>query len=65
MKGVEIMNISPAATDLIEAIENYIETSSKKEYRFTEEEQYKLEREIAILNKQIEILINYELKRDK
>lgn len=59
------MNISPVATDLIEAIENYIEASSKKEYRFTEEEQYKLEREIAILNNQINMLIDYELKRDK
>lgn len=57
------MNISPVAIDLIEAIENYIEASSKKEYRFTEEEQYKLEREIAILNKQIDMLIDYELKR--
>lgn len=59
------MNISPVATDLVEAIENYIETSSKKEYRFTVEEQYKLEREIAILNNQINMLIDYELKREK
>ena len=59
------MNISPVATDLIEAIKNYIEASSKKEYRFTVEEQYKLEREIAILNKQIDMLIDYELKRNK
>lgn len=57
------MNTSPAAVRLIKAFNEYIEESSKKDYRFTIEEQMKLERMIRILNNQIDILINYENKR--
>ena len=57
------MNTSPIANDLLIAIDNYIEASSKKEYRFELEEQIKLQNAIARLNNQIGILINYEIKR--
>ena len=59
------MNISPVAIDLIEAVENYIAESSKKQYRFTDEEQYKLEQLIRQLNNQIDMLVDYEIKRKK
>ena len=58
------MNISPVATDLVEAMENYIEASSKTNYRFTIEEQMKLQQMIKILNNQIDMLVDYELKRE-
>lgn len=59
------MNISPVAIDLIEAINNYVAESSKKEYRFTIEEQKELERMLKVMNNQINILVDYELKRDE
>ena len=59
------MNISPVATDLIEAIENYIEASNRNNYRFTIEEQAKLERAIMILNKHIDFLVQYENKKER
>ena len=58
------MNISPIANDLVVAINNYIETSSKVEYRFTIEEQIELQKQIKILENQINMLIDYELKRE-
>lgn len=59
------MNINPIANDLIKAIDNFIEQSSKTAYKFTIEEQYKLQNKIAQLNNQIDILINYEIKREE
>ncbi len=60
------MNVSPVANDLVEAINNYIEESSRTSYRFTLEEQLELQNKIAILNNQIDMLIKYELeKREK
>ena len=57
------MNTSPVANKLLKAIDEYIKESSKKEYRFELEEQYKLQNKIAQLNNQIDILIDYEIKR--
>lgn len=57
------MNVSPVANNLIIALNNYIEESSKKDYRFTYEEQIKLQQLINVLNNQIDMLIQYELKR--
>ena len=59
------MEISPVANDLLEAIDNYIEVSSKVGYRFTLEEQMKIQRMILILDKHIDSLIEYETKREK
>jgi len=59
------MNISPIAIQLINVIEEYKEESSKTTYRFTIEEQLKLQREIDILQKHIDLLIDYELKKNK
>ena len=58
------MNISPIANDLVVAINNYIETSSKVGYRFTIEEQMELQKQIKILENQINMLVDYELKRE-
>ena len=57
------MNISPIANDMVEAIEAYIEASSKVGYRFELEEQLKIQQMIRVLDKHIETLIDYELKR--
>lgn len=57
------MNISPVALELINAIEEYKKESSRKEYRFELEEQLRLQREIEILQKHIDLLIDYELKK--
>lgn len=57
------MNISQVANDLIKAINNYKEQSIKTNYKFTLEEQLTLQNEIAILEKHIELLIDYELKK--
>ena len=59
------LNISPVANELIIAIDNFKEESSKTSYRFTTEEQIKLEREIAILQNHINLLVDYELKEEK
>jgi len=57
------INISPVALELINAIEEYKKESSRKEYRFELEEQLRLQREIEILQKHIDLLIGYELKK--
>lgn len=59
------MNISPSAIDLIDAIKRYIEESSKINYRFTIEEQFEIQKQIKILDNQINILIDYEIKREQ
>ena len=58
------MNISPVANNLIIAFNNYIEESSKKDYKFTNEEQFKMQQVIKMLDNQINMLIQYELKRE-
>lgn len=57
------MNISPIAYNLIKAIEEYKKESSKTNYRFELEEQLRLQREIEILTKHLELLSDYEIKR--
>lgn len=57
------MNISPVANNLIIAFNNYIEESSKKDYKFTNEEQFKMQQVIKMLDNQINMLIQYELKK--
>ncbi len=59
-KGTEV---SPYAYDMIESFNNWCEASSKKGYRFSEEEQQYLEQMISIMNNQINMLVDYELKR--
>lgn len=59
------MEVSPIAYDLIKDFNEWLEQSSKKTYRFSEEEQYYLEQMIKILNNQIDMLVDYELKKDK
>lgn len=53
------------ALELIDLMEKYIDESSKKDYIFSLDEQINLQNMINILNKQIDILIDYELKRNK
>ncbi len=57
------MKYSPTYIDLKEMIQNYIEESSKTNYRFTLDEQVDLERQIKILSNHLNNLIDYELKR--
>ncbi len=59
------MKFSPCFIKLLSAIEDYIENSSKKDYIFTIEEQLELEKQLKILNNQLNALIDYELKRLK
>lgn len=55
--------ISPIATNLLEAIDNYLEASMKKEYKLSIEEQTQIQRAILILDKHMDALIDYEVKR--
>ena len=57
------IEVSISAYDLIQAFNEWLEDSSKKEYRFSDEEQYYLEQMIKIMNNQIDLLIDYEIKR--
>lgn len=59
------MNISPVANKLIKAIEDYKEESSKVSYMFTTDEELRLLKEIEILRNHIDILIDYEDKKNK
>lgn len=58
------MNISPVANDMFNAIDNFMNESIKKDYRFTIEERMKLERYIRTLENHLTILDNYELKKE-
>ena len=59
------MNIGKDAINLLGAFEIYLEVSSKKDYIFTPEEQRALENLIRRLNNQIDMLVDYEIKRSK
>jgi len=59
------MNISSVANDLIIAIDNFKEESIKTSCKITIEDLTILEREIAILQNHINLLIDYELKKEK
>jgi hypothetical protein len=58
------MSTSPSAERLLKAFNEWLEESSKVEYRFELEELNKLKQMSDILNKQIDILVEYEIKRD-
>lgn len=58
-------DVSPIAYDLIEAFNNWAEESSKVGYRFSKEEQRYLEQMIKIMNNQIDMLVDYEAKKDR
>lgn len=49
--------------DLMDATTTFIEKSSRVDYHFTLEDQVALQRLIDTLTNQLNILINYELKR--
>lgn len=57
------MNINQEAINLINAIENYIELSNKADYRFTIQEQVKIEKELNALYNHLTNLIQYELNK--
>ena len=57
------LEVSTYAYDMIQAFNEWLEASSKTNYRFSEEEQYYLEKMIKIMNNQINILVDYELKK--
>ena len=59
------MKENKVAVDLFNAINDYLQESSKKEYIFSLEEQLNLQRAIAILNNQIAMLVDYEVKKNK
>jgi hypothetical protein len=58
------MNISPIANDLIEAINNYLNESSRVQYRFTLEEEISLTCALTNLKNRLETLSDYEIKRE-
>lgn len=43
----------------------WLEQSSKTTYRFSQEEQYYLEQMVKIMNNQINMLVDYELKKQQ
>ena len=55
--------ISLQASNLINAFNEFIEASSKTNYEFTIEEQRELERMVKILDNQINMLVDYEIKK--
>lgn len=59
------MNISPSARELLRAFNEWLEDSSKSNYRFELEEQLELQKIGKILDNQINMLIDYELKKKK
>lgn len=60
---VSQIDVSPSAYQLINDFNEWLENSSKKTYRFTAEEQYALEELIKQMNNQIDMLVDYEIKR--
>jgi len=58
------MNTSPSAERLLKAFDEWLKESSKVEYRFEIEELNKLRLMVDTLNRQIDILVEYEIKRD-
>lgn len=59
------MEVSPIAYDLIKDCNEWLEQSSKTSYRFSKEEQYYLEQMIKVMNNQIDLLVDYELKKEE
>lgn len=59
------MEVSPIAYDLIKDFNEWMEQSSKTTYRFSKEEQYYLEQMVKMLNNQINMLVEYEIKNQQ
>ena len=57
------MDFSPVFIQLKNAINDYLKESSKKDYRFTLEEEKELEKFILILDNHKKALIDYEIKQ--
>ena len=53
------------ALELIDAINKYMEESGKSDYILSIDEQIALERIIKALEKHLEFLINFEIKREQ
>jgi len=64
MKQPAPIEVSTYAYDMIQAFNEWLEASSKKEYRFSEEEQYYLEQMVKIMNNHINVLVEYEAKNN-
>ena len=56
-------NIDKDTLKLINEIERWIEITVKKDFIFTEDSQYKLDQMLKILNKHIDMLVDFEIKR--
>ncbi len=56
--------MSKESKKMIKSIEKYMESSMKKEYKFTLEEQITIQRAIESLLGHIGMLIDYEIKRE-
>ena len=57
------MEVSPYAYNMLQAFNEWGEASSKKDYRFSKEEQYYLEQMIKVMNNQIDMLVAYEIEK--
>lgn len=57
------IEVSTYAYDMIQAFNEWMEESSKTCYRFSKEEQYYLEQMIKMMNNQINMLVDYEIKK--
>ena len=57
--------MSETALELILAIDKYMEKSVKTNYILTLEEQLELQRKLNTLNNHINLLVDYEVKRNK
>lgn len=51
--------------ELINAIDNYMSKSMKKDYKFSEEEEYRIARMITCLNNHLRMLRDYEDNKRK
>lgn len=52
------------AKELLKAIDNYMRASCKKDYKFTNEENITIQRQLKILDNHINMLIKYEITRE-
>lgn len=55
--------LSKEATELLQAIDNYEQASTKTDYEFTDKEDYRIAVAMDILRNHIKILRDYELKK--
>ena len=55
--------LSKEAMDLLQAIDNYEQASTKTDYEFTDTEDYRIAVAMDVLRNHIKMLRDYELKR--